>query len=186
MIRTALLSLLFTSFGSAIALADETPHAVVTPADIKWVEAPPTIPAGAKLALLQGDPARPGFYVFRLMLPANYRLPVQSHPAELAITVVSGTPVLGTGDKVDPAAKTSPAGSFMPIAAKTNHYVTTKKETVLELSGVGPFAIAYANPDEDPNKGAAVLEPKSFSNQYYRDTTNRYVNEATKKANSRR
>jgi hypothetical protein len=29
-----------------------------------------------------------------------------------------------------------------------------KKETIVEVSAIGPFAITYVNPDDDPTKAA--------------------------------
>ena len=37
---------------------------------------------------------------------------------------------------------------FMP--KETRHYGTMKGETILQISGMGPFAITYVNPDDDP------------------------------------
>ena len=38
----------------------------VNPKDIKWGDAPPSLPKGAKIAVLQGDPGKPGPFVIRL------------------------------------------------------------------------------------------------------------------------
>ncbi len=35
-------------------------HVVLNPADLKWGDAPPGLPAGAKLAVLAGDPNKKG------------------------------------------------------------------------------------------------------------------------------
>ena len=44
----------------AIALSQETTkmadHGLFTPTDIKWMDAPNALPAGAKLAMLEGNP----------------------------------------------------------------------------------------------------------------------------------
>ena len=41
--------------------------------DIKWGNAPPSLPKGAKVAVLYGDPGKPGPFVTRLMAPADTR-----------------------------------------------------------------------------------------------------------------
>jgi hypothetical protein len=41
----------------AAALPD---HGVFRPADVKWMDAPNALPLGAKLAVLEGDPFKPG------------------------------------------------------------------------------------------------------------------------------
>lgn len=39
--------------------------------DIKWGPAPPTIPPGAPLAVVAGDPSKEGLFTMRLKMPAN-------------------------------------------------------------------------------------------------------------------
>ena len=50
-------------------------HGLFTPGDIKWVDAPNALPAGAKLAVLEGNPFNPGAYTMRLSMPAGYKIP---------------------------------------------------------------------------------------------------------------
>ena len=38
---------------------------IVTPKDVKWQDAPPSLPKGAKVAVLEGDPAKEGAFVMR-------------------------------------------------------------------------------------------------------------------------
>lgn len=42
----------------------------MNPADIKWADAPPSLPKGAKIAVLYGDPSKSGPFCLRLMAPA--------------------------------------------------------------------------------------------------------------------
>jgi quercetin dioxygenase-like cupin family protein len=149
---------LFLALAVPPALADAPPP-MLTPAEIKWGNAPPGFPKGAKLAVLYGDPAKAGeLFIVRLKMPANYKLPAHWHPTDENITVISGTFLMGMGDKLDPAkAKPYPPGSFMVTPAKTNHYALVKGEAIVEVSAIGPFAITYVNPDDDPSK---VPEPK--------------------------
>ena len=94
------------------ASAADPPHGMFTPSDIKWGDAPPTVPKGAKLAVLYGDPDKDGLFVIRAKLPANYRIPAHSHPTDEVVTVLSGTLFVGMGDKLAPAARTrSPPGA---------------------------------------------------------------------------
>jgi hypothetical protein len=46
--------------GAAQAAGDKADHIMVAPDAVKWVDAPPSIPAGAKWAVLQGDPPQAG------------------------------------------------------------------------------------------------------------------------------
>ena len=73
-----------------------------TPDRVKWGPAPPFIPAGAQLAVLEGDPmAASGDYTIRLKMPDGYKVPAHFHPADEAATVISGSFNLGMGDKLD-------------------------------------------------------------------------------------
>jgi hypothetical protein len=43
--------------------------------EIKWGAAPPSLPKGAKLVVLFGDPGKAGPFVIRLKSPAGYKIP---------------------------------------------------------------------------------------------------------------
>jgi quercetin dioxygenase-like cupin family protein len=133
--------------------AVDPPHGMFTPSDIKWGDAPPTVPKGAKLAVLYGDPGKDGLLVIRAKLPANYRIPAHSHPTDEVVTVLSGTLFVGMGDKLAPASvHPFHAGSLVVTPAKTNHYVLTKPPTVIEVTAMGPLQFTYVNPADDPSK----------------------------------
>ena len=42
------------------------------------------------------------------------------------------------------------AGDYMFMPKEMRHYGAMKGETILQVSGMGPFAITYVNPDDDP------------------------------------
>ena len=133
--------------------AEDAPHGMYTPSSIKWGDAPPTLPKGAKLAVLYGDPSKDGLFVVRLKFPANYRIPAHSHPTDEIVTVLSGTFMAGMGDKLVPTAvKGFPTGSTIVAPANVNHFAMVKQPTVVEVSGMGPFAVNYVNPADDPSK----------------------------------
>src|SRR3954462_15190437 len=71
-----------------------------TPQDIKWSPAPPSLPAGAEVALLYGDATKEGLFALRLKVPKGYRVPPHTHPKPEIGTVLSGTVRLGMGDRV--------------------------------------------------------------------------------------
>jgi len=72
-------------------------HKMFAPADIKWVDCPLSLPPGAKLAVLAGDPAKPGPFTIRLQTPDGYQIPAHTHPTDERITVISGTFHMGHG-----------------------------------------------------------------------------------------
>jgi quercetin dioxygenase-like cupin family protein len=124
------------------------------PADkIKWQEGPPSLPKGAMIAVLEGDPSKEGPFVFRIKLPDGYRIPPHTHPKTERVTVLSGTFNIGMGDKFDEkAGKAMTAGTYGHWAAGMKHFVWTKGETVLQFHGMGPWSIQYVNPEDDPRK----------------------------------
>jgi mannose-6-phosphate isomerase-like protein (cupin superfamily) len=144
----------------AVAIVDrgapasaQAAHTTVIPADLKWGDGPASLPPGTKAAVLEGDPAKAGLFTLRLMLPANYKIPAHWHPADEHVTVLSGAFIMGLGDKLDEKqSKPLSAGGFAHIPPKTNHYAFTKVETVIQLHGMGPWAINYVNPADDPRK----------------------------------
>src|SRR5690242_21625478 len=102
-------------------------HVMLTAADLKWSDGPPSLPPGAKVALMEGNPKEAGLFTMRLKLPANYRVPPHWHPADEHVTVISGTFYMGVGDKFDAAsAKGMPAGGFVLMPTKQVHFAMTK------------------------------------------------------------
>jgi quercetin dioxygenase-like cupin family protein len=130
-----------------------TDHTIITPEDVKWGDAPASIPPGARGALLDGDPSKPGVFVLRLKLPAGYKIPPHWHPVDERVTIVSGKLNLGLGDNFD-AAKTRPLGpgSFYSLPPKTTHFSVAAEETVMQISTVGPWSLTYVHPEDDPRK----------------------------------
>jgi hypothetical protein len=123
------------------------------PAAMIWTDGPPSLPKGAKFAVLEGDPAKEGPFVMRLKFPDGYRIPPHTHPKAERLTVLSGSFNIGMGDKFDLAkGKPMPAGTFGTWMAGMKHFVWVKGETVVQLHGNGPWAIEYVNPADDPRK----------------------------------
>src|SRR5690242_4281325 len=75
-------------------------HTIVTPNDIKWGAAPPSVPKGSEAAVLYGDPTKDGPFAMRLKMPAGYIIPPHTHPKPEILTVISGTLQLGDGATV--------------------------------------------------------------------------------------
>jgi len=129
-------------------------HTILTADDVKWVDAPPSIPPGAKAAILDGDPKKEGVFTMRLKLPAGYKLPPHWHPGDERVTVISGCFELGLGEKFDTSkAKKLSVGSYFSLPPKTPHFALVSEETVVQLSTLGPWSLTYVNPDDDPRKG---------------------------------
>jgi uncharacterized RmlC-like cupin family protein len=136
------------------AAAPAADHTAVGPDQVKWGDAPPMLAKGAKLAVVYGDPSKDGLFIVRIKMPANYKIMPHWHPTDENVTVLSGSFGVGMGDKLDPKGKTMGAGAFFSLPAKMHHYAFTTKETIVEVSAMGPFALNYVNPDDDPAKAA--------------------------------
>jgi quercetin dioxygenase-like cupin family protein len=127
-------------------------HLMVAPADLKWADVP-SLPAGAKIAVIEGPMNEAKPFTMRLRLPADYQVPAHFHSAIEHVTVISGTFNMGTGDKLDTkATRALGAGSVAIMQPGTRHFAWTKEETVVQVHGVGPWTVTYVNPADDPRK----------------------------------
>ena len=147
---------LFLGLIAVPVAASATSEAVhINPGSIKWGDAPRSLPKGAKLAVLYGDPSKAGPFCMRLMTPAGYKIPPHWHSQAEAVTVISGTFYLGMGDKMDAAAaQPLKAGGFHYLPPKEHHFAFSKAASVVQLNGEGPFDITYINADDDSQKAA--------------------------------
>jgi len=135
------------------AMSDDTDMkpSLYSLAEMAWKDAPPSIPAGAKIAVLEGDPSKEGPFVFRLKLADGYRIPPHTHPKVERITVIQGTFNVGMGEKFDETkTQPMPAGTYGYWPAGMKHFVWAKGETILQFHGMGPWTITYLNPADDP------------------------------------
>lgn len=133
------------------APAAKPDHAVFAPGDMKWGDAPPSLPPGAKLAVLEGDPGQPHAFTIRIHVPDGYKVAPHWHPTTEHVTVISGTFHIAMGDKFDDSKGTNlPAGSFGYMGAKMHHYAWFTGESEIQIHGIGPFALNYVNPADDP------------------------------------
>src|SRR5262249_22987342 len=61
------------------AAAQSDTHVMVTPSELNWVDVP-SLPPGAKMAVIEGPLNHAKPFIFRARLPANYRIPAHVHP----------------------------------------------------------------------------------------------------------
>ncbi|MBI4790840.1 MAG: cupin domain-containing protein [Chloroflexi bacterium] len=125
-------------------------HIIATPKDLKWADVP-SLPKGAKIAVIEGPLTEAVPFTVRIRLPADFKVPAHWHPAIERVTVLSGTFNVGMGDTLDTQKTTAlSAGSVIIMPPKTNHFVWTNEETIVQLNGTGPWGITYVNPADDP------------------------------------
>ena len=132
--------------------AADKPHAIVAlPNSITWGPPPAVLPAGARLAVVEGDPTKSSSYTMRLWMPAGYRIPPHFHPADEHVTVINGTFYVGMGETYDASKATElPIGTFAALAPGARHFAFTRGETVIQLHGIGPWGLTYVNSADDP------------------------------------
>ena len=156
--KSVIALMLFAAVGLAASPTDaaskgSTPHVAITPDAIEWKEAPKSLPPGAMIAVLDGDPAKSGLFTMRLKVPDGYRIAPHWHPAHEHVTVISGIFNIGMGSQFDESkGKALPAGGFAHMAPRMHHFAWSTGETIVQVHGVGPWAINYVNPEDDPRK----------------------------------
>jgi quercetin dioxygenase-like cupin family protein len=137
-----------------LALAAILPAGLVAqnPA-LKWGPAPAVFPAGARMAVLQGDPGKAELFTVRLDMPDGYTIKPHFHPTDEHVTVISGTFKIGMGDAVDPKKMlTLTQGGFATAGAQMHHYAVAKGHTIVQVHAMGPFSLTYVNAKDDPTK----------------------------------
>ena len=128
-------------------------HVMVSPDQLKWGPAPPALPSGAEVAVIEGDPGKPGLFTLRIKMPDGYSVPPHSHPTDERVTIISGSLMVGMGSKLDESAmQPLAAGGYVTMPARANHYVRAKGESLIQVSAMGPFEVKYADPKDDPRK----------------------------------
>ena len=124
-------------------------------ATLTWGPAPAVFPAGAKMAVVTGDPSKAAEFTVELSMPNGYRIPPHFHPTDEAVPVKKGTFLVGMGDSLD-VKKTNvmKVGAKGQIPANHHHYAVARGETIVSVTAMGPFAMTYVNPADDPQNAA--------------------------------
>src|SRR4051794_29105185 len=110
-------------------------HLVVRPEQVDWRDGPPSLPPGAKFVVLEGDPAKEGFFAMRAKMPDGFRIPPHWHPGVERITVLAGTFHLGNGEKFDRAATQAlPTGTYSAMQPGMRHFGWAEGETIIQVT----------------------------------------------------
>jgi quercetin dioxygenase-like cupin family protein len=153
-VRSALVALFAVAFDQTRLSAQEAQSGdmrLYPPTTVEWKAGPAALPPGAKMAALEGDPAKEGPFVARFQFPDGYHVAPHTHPKTERVTVISGTLLLAIGEALDrSSAKKLPAGSFGYWPAGMKHTAWSEGETVIQLHGIGPWQINYVDPADDP------------------------------------
>jgi quercetin dioxygenase-like cupin family protein len=119
--------------------------------NIKWSPFP-AFPPEARLAILVGDPKKPGPYVIRVRVPAGVILRPHLHPEDRIYTVISGVFYIGLGTKFDASKlKAYPPGSVIILPGNTPHFHWARSGSYeTQVTANGPLGISYMLPSDDP------------------------------------
>lgn len=155
-LTTGVFTAVLAMLGTAAALRAEVEggHLMVLPDQLSW-SAVASMPPGATMAILEGDPSKPEAFTMRIRFPANYTIPLHTHPAVERVTVLDGTLHFGVGETFDRAnAHAMPPGTLAVMGTGVPMYGFTGSEpVVIQLNGVGPWGIEYSDPADDPRRG---------------------------------
>lgn len=110
----------------------------IRPDQMKWVKQPDGL--GVEVAVVEGDPAKPGYYATMVHFPPGVMSRPHYHPEERYCVVLKGTWYTGTNDQFTPeTAVPLKVGSYMRHPAGGHHYDGAKEEDVIVMiSGYGP------------------------------------------------
>jgi len=128
-------------------------------ATVRWGPGPASLPPGTRMAIIRGDPARPGPFTIRLELPDGFTVAPHFHPVDEHQTLIVGRIGHGMGDSVDvKSVKWIRPGQSVVIPANAHHYVMTRGRTVVAVSATGPWKVTYVNAGDDPRNGKHVTQ----------------------------
>jgi quercetin dioxygenase-like cupin family protein len=131
----------------------EAAFGAVLPEEIDW-QPFPAFPPSARLAIVVGDPSRPGPYTIRVKVPKGVKLAPHRHPEDRVYTVISGVFYIGLGDRFDESRlRAYPPGSVIVLPGDTAHFHWAMSgEYVSQVSGIGPLGLDYLDPHDDPRR----------------------------------
>jgi quercetin dioxygenase-like cupin family protein len=153
-----LVALITVVVPAAVLLAEQENHVAKTtqaslfpPDKIQWNDGPASLPPGAKIAVLEGDPSKEGMFVMRVRVPDGYHIAAHTHPKPERVTIIQGKFKLAMGDNPQGTdAHVLPAGTYGVWPPGMVHAVWTEGETIVQFHGNGPWVINYVYPSDDP------------------------------------
>lgn len=124
---------------------------VIRSEELQWRPFP-AFPPEARLAVLVGDPTKPGLYLIRVKLPDGTKMMPQQHPEDRIYTVISGIFYIGLGREFDEHTLTAHGpGSVVVLPGGQPHFHWAKSgEYITQVSGIGPLGLSYVDPAHDP------------------------------------
>lgn len=121
-----------------------------------WVLAPYFFPRGALIAFLEGDPNKAEPFRVELAFPRGFRMQPHYHTNAIHVQVMQGGLRVGVGGKLDRKKTQAVAvGDTATVPAKAPYYYAVDRETIISVTGMGPFTLEYVDPANDPARRSA-------------------------------
>jgi hypothetical protein len=131
-------------------------HAV-RPEDVQWI-AFPAYPPTVRMAVLVGDPTKPGPYTMRVRVPGGVKMMPHKHPEDRTYTVISGIFYIGLGAQFDATLLSAYApGSVVVLPGNQPHFHWARSgEYISQVTAIGPLGFDYIDPAFDPRVAGAA------------------------------
>jgi hypothetical protein len=122
--------------------------------DIQWTTFA-AYPPSVRLAILVGDPSKPGPYTIRVKVPGGVKMMPHKHPEDRVYTVISGVFYIGQGEQFDESKLTAFApGSIVVLPGNQSHFHWAKSgEYISQVTALGPLGMDYVDAGDDPRLG---------------------------------
>jgi len=132
----------------------EASFKAMLPEDIEW-KVFAAFPPSVRLAVVVGEPSKPGPYTIRVRVPHDVKLMPHKHPEDRIYTVISGIFYIGLGDHFDAdKLQAYPPGAVIVLPGDTPHFHWAKSgEYITQVTAIGPLGLDYLNPKDDPRNG---------------------------------
>lgn len=123
---------------------DDKEQHIVRADDIAWKPCPPHLPKGCQIAILEGSPKEEIMFTVRFKVDKEMIMPPHTHPRNERVTILEGAAFVGFGKE----AKKENANKFGPGDYYVNkngsiHSVWIEAETILQITGIGPWEVDY-------------------------------------------
>ena len=145
---------------SRIHQPDQGTFHAIHPEDVRW-QPFAAFPPAARLAILIGDPAKPGPYLIRVRLPAGTKMMPHKHPEDRIYTVLAGVFYIGLGETFDESKLTAyGVGSVIVLPGGQPHFHWAKSgEYITQVTAIGPLGLSYIHPSDDPRNKTPRRHP---------------------------
>jgi quercetin dioxygenase-like cupin family protein len=125
--------------------------------DVQWTTFP-AYPPTVRMAILVGDPTKPGPYTIRVRVPGGVKMMPHKHPEDRTYTVLSGVFYIGLGEEFDESKLTAYApGSIVVLPGNQPHFHFAKSgEYMSQITAIGPLGMDYVDHINDPRLSGSL------------------------------